>query len=158
MSQPQINMQRVYLKGASLEMPGAPQSFLTPGQVQVHSHLDIAISSVDLGDSAYEVAVRCTLTLTHPAQGADASKVLAIVEGEQAGVFTLTDVPANDVQAVLSVGCAQALFPYLRVNIADSMTRATLQPFHLPDVNFGAMFQQAQQANQPADASPVTVH
>jgi preprotein translocase subunit SecB len=155
MSQPQINMQRVYLKGASLELPGAPHAFANGGNVEVHSHLDLHVGSSELEPSTFEVAVRATLTLTQEREGQ--KKVLAVIEGEQAGVFTLLDIPAQDLQGVLSVGCAQALFPYLRVNLADMMTRATLAPFHLPDVNFAAMFQQMQQ-QAAGGSAPVALH
>ena len=39
------------------------------------------------------------------------------------------------------------LYPYLRANIADAITRTSMPPLHLTEVNFQAMYEaQLQQA------------
>ena len=34
------------------------------------------------------------------------------------------------------------VYPYLRANLADLMTRANVPPVHLPEVNFEVLYQQ----------------
>jgi preprotein translocase subunit SecB len=34
------------------------------------------------------------------------------------------------------------LYPYLRANVADAITRTSLPPLHLAEVNFQALFEQ----------------
>jgi preprotein translocase subunit SecB len=46
------------------------------------------------------------------------------------------------------------LYPYLRANVADAITRTSLPPLHLAEVNFQALFEQRlAQAAQEAGAA-----
>lgn len=58
-------------------------------------------------------------------------------------------------QHLTNVVCPSILYPYLRANLADLITRTGLPPVHLPEVNFEALYQQRlaqaqQQAQQGA--------
>ena len=57
--------------------------------------------------------------------------------------------------AVIGVACPQIVYPYLRGNVADIVTRAGFPPVHLAEINFQAMYEQ-QQA-QAAGAGDATV-
>jgi preprotein translocase subunit SecB len=52
---------------------------------------------------------------------------------------------------VMGIACPQIVYPYLRANVADLITRAGFPPVHLAEINFQAMYeqQQAQQAATP---------
>ena len=78
-----------------------------------------------------------------------------LVEVKQAGIFEIRNVPPDQMQAVMGIACPQIVYPYLRGNVADLITRAGFPPVHLAEINFQAMYeqQQAQQAGQPAPAS-----
>lgn len=150
MTTPQVSLKRVFLKNASLEVPGAPVLFGSTPAVSGHTHMDLHLNVQDIGDSHFEVTVRATLTLSHKLADDPNPKALAVVECEQAGIFQLIDIPQEDMAGVLYVNCVQSLYSYLRPNVTDLMVRATLPPFHLPDVNFLAMFQQQQEQQQSA--------
>ncbi len=49
---------------------------------------------------------------------------------------------------IANVVCPSIVFPYLRANVADLVSRTSMAPVHLPEMNFEALFQQrlAQQA------------
>jgi preprotein translocase subunit SecB len=47
---------------------------------------------------------------------------------------------------LLGIGCPNIVYPYLRSNIADVITRAGFPPVHLAEINFEAFYQQRQQA------------
>lgn len=129
-AQPQINLLRMYLKGASLEHPAAPFAFLDDSGTPVQDKLDLQVNVNVVAEGLFEVAVRATLTLSRD------NKAMLVLEGEQAGLFQLTDVPAEDIDGVLGVNAAAMVYGYLRVNFADLMTRATLPPVHLPEINW----------------------
>ncbi len=141
---PLFQLQRVYLKDASLEMPHAPQIFLEQGTPQFEVQLDVSHDAV--ADGVTEVIVRVTAT----ARVAD--KVLFLVEAKQAGIFELRGIPDDQVQPVLGVVCPGIIYPYLRANVADLLTRTGLPPIHLAEINFEALYQQ--RAGQPAAAAP----
>ncbi len=53
--------------------------------------------------------------------------------------------------AIMGIACPQIVYPYLRGNVADLITRAGFPPVHLAEINFQAMYeqQQAQAAATP---------
>ena len=137
-----FQVQRIYLKDASLELPNAPGIFLEQGQPQIDVQLDV--SSDALAEGIVEVTIRVTVT----AKVGD--KVLFLVEAKQAGIFEIRNVPADQQQGILGVMCPQMIYPYLRAIVSDVCTRAGFPPIMLTEVNFQAMFeaQRAQAAAQ----------
>jgi preprotein translocase subunit SecB len=138
---PVFQIQRVYLKDLSLEQPNAPQILLEQSQPQVEINLGVAAEQVN--DGLFEVAVTATVTTKV------GERVLFLVEGKQAGIFELRNLPQDQMQQVLGIACPQIVYPYLRGNIADVITRAGFPPVHLSEVNFQAMFEAQQQAVAP---------
>jgi preprotein translocase subunit SecB len=61
-------------------------------------------------------------------------------------------MPAEQMDPMLGIACPTILFPYLRSNIADMISRAGFQPIHLAEINFHALYEQrlAQAAATPA--------
>jgi preprotein translocase subunit SecB len=131
---PVFQLQRVYLKDASLELPNAPQIFLEQEAPQVEVQLDVGHSSVV--DGIYEVTVRVTTTARVK------GKTLFLVEAKQAGIFEIRQVPAQQLDPILGVVCPGIVYPYLRANVADLLNRTGLPPMHLAEINFEALYQQ----------------
>jgi preprotein translocase subunit SecB len=131
---PVFQLQRVYLKDASLEMPNAPQIFLEAETPAVDVQLEVSNSIVI--ENVHEVVVRVTAT----AKTKD--KVLFLVEGKQGGIFEMRNIPAEQMGPILGVVCPSIIYPYLRSNIADLITRTGLPPVHLAEVNFEAFYNQ----------------
>lgn len=146
---PVFQLQRVYLKDASLELPHAPQIFLEQTAPQVDVQIEVSNSKVV--DGIYEVVVRVTTT----AKIGD--KVLFLVEGKQAGIFEMRGIPNEQFEAILGIVCPNIVYPYLRANVADLINRTGLPSIHLAEINFEAMYQQ-RLAQQPglAQAAPAT--
>ncbi len=152
---PVFQVQRVYLKDASLEMPAAPMVFLENEGPKVDVQLEV--SDAPVMDALHEVVVRVTVT----AKVKD--KVLFLVEGKQGGIFEMRNIPAEQKPAILGIVCPGIVYPYLRANIADLISRTGLPPIHLAEINFEAFYQQrmaalAQQASgqQPLAAPAVS--
>jgi preprotein translocase subunit SecB len=145
-NQPVFQIQRIYLKDASLEMPNAPTIFLESENPKVDVQLEVSDSPVI--EALHEVVVRVTVT----AKVKD--KVLFLVEGKQAGIFEIRNVPAEQKPGVIGIVCPGIVYPYLRANIADLITRTGLPPINLAEINFEAFFQQrmAAVAQQRAQA------
>ncbi|MGN6702515.1 MAG: protein-export chaperone SecB, partial [Burkholderiaceae bacterium] len=55
-------------------------------------------------------------------------------------------IPAEQLDPLLGIGCPNIIYPYLRANIADAITRAGFPPVHLSEINFELFYQQRQQA------------
>ena len=135
---PVFQIQRVYLKDLSLEQPHAPQILLEQQSPQVEINLGVAVEQIN--EALFEVAVTATVTTKV------GDRVLFLVEGKQAGIFELRNLPEDQLQPVLGIACPQIVYPYLRGNIADVITRAGFPPVHLTEVNFQAMYEAQRQA------------
>ena len=140
--EPGFAIQRIYLKDLSLEQPNAPQILVVVAQPQVEVEIDIGVTP--LSDGIFEVVVTSTVTAKVD------SKVLFLVEAKQAGIFEFSNIPPQQIDPMLGITCPTILYPYLRSNIADIISRAGFQPIHLNEINFHGMYEhrlmQAQQA------------
>lgn len=145
-AQPVFQLARCYLKDASLEMPHAPQIFVEQLNEQPKVDVQFEVSQAKLADSVYEVVVRGTITVTA------AEKTMFLVEGKQAGIFEIGNFPEEAVQTITNVNCPTIVYPYLRANLADLVTRTGMPPVNLPEVNFEGLYAQrlAQQQEQTA--------
>lgn len=135
---PAFSIQRVYLKGMSLEMPNAPAIFLESQQPSVEVAVDV--SSLTIVEGIHETAVTVTLTTRV------GDKVAFLIETTQAGIFEIRNVPDEQLSGLISVVCPQMVYPYLRAIVSDVCTRAGFPPILLTEVNFQAMFEAQQQA------------
>jgi preprotein translocase subunit SecB len=151
--QPAFQLQRAYLKDLSLELPHAPQIFLEQEMPQVE--ISIHVDYQHLEGPVYEVSVTATVTTRIK------DKTLYLVEGTQAGIFKLANIPSAQMDPLLHIFCPNMVFPYLRANIADLITRSSLPPLHLGEVNFQAMYEQSLSSTEKqkgqADASDSSI-
>lgn len=140
-----FNIEKLYVKDMSLEIPHAPGIFLERETPQIDLQLHSEFASIDEG--IYEVV----LTVTMTAKQAGKDKVMFLIEAKQAGIFQIRNIPQEDFEPVLSVTCPNILYPYLREVVTDVSVRAGFAPVMLNPVNFESLYQQqkAQQANQP---------
>lgn len=132
--QPSFGMQRSYLKDLSLEMPHAPHIFLEQEQPSVEISLNVGAEQ--LAETIFEATVRATITTKIN------DKILYLVEGTQAGIFEIANIPADQVDPLLGIVCPSMIFPYLRANLADAINRTGLPSIHMAEVNFQALYEQ----------------
>ena len=142
---PIFQIQRVYLKEASLEQPNSPAILLEKDQPTVDIQLGVNASPV--ADGVYEVSVTATV------QTKIKDKTVFLVEATQAGIFEVRNLPAEQMGPIMGIACPQIVYPYLRGNVADLIQRAGFPPVHLSEINFQAMYEQQQQ-QQAAQAEP----
>ncbi|MFZ1417241.1 MAG: protein-export chaperone SecB [Burkholderiaceae bacterium] len=131
--QPTFDLRRVYLKDASLEIPNAPAVFLENEAPKVN--IEISIETRALDSDAHEVDVTATLSATSN------DKTFFLVEAKQSGVFEITGIEGEQLDSILNIVCPSMLFPYLRANVTDLLTRATLPPLYLNEINFEQIYQ-----------------
>jgi len=137
---PVFQIQRVYLKDASLEQPNSPAILLE--QTQPSVDIQLGVEATPVADGIFEVAVTATV------QTKIEDKTVFLVEAKQAGIFEIRGIPDDQMGDVIGVACPQIVYPYLRGNVADIVTRAGFPPVHLAEINFQAMYEQQQaQAN-----------
>jgi preprotein translocase subunit SecB len=144
---PVFNIEKIYIKDVSLEVPNSPQVFLEAGQPQFEVHLHTDGKRVN--DALFEVFIKVTLTAKVE------EKVLFLVETSQAGIFQIRNVPEQELNPILGIACPTILFPYARETIADLVTRSGFPPIHLAPVNFEALY--AARAQKKGDGPQIEI-
>jgi preprotein translocase subunit SecB len=135
---PVFQIQRVYLKEASLEQPNSPAILLEQQQPSVD--IQLGVEATPAAEGVYEVCVSATV---HTKIG---DKTVFLAECKQGGIFEIRNIPEDQMGAIMGIACPQIVYPYLRGNMADVITRAGFPPVHLAEINFQAMYEQQQAA------------
>ena len=136
-AQPQFSIEKLYVKDASLEVPNAPEVFLERETPQID--VQLTIDNKNVSEDVYHVGLSVTVTAKKE------DKTVFLVEVVQGGVFTIKNVPSEDLEPILSIACPNILFPYAREVVSDLVNRAGFPPVILAPINFEGLYAQRQQ-------------
>jgi len=137
-AQPAFQIEKLYVKDLSMEVPGAPQVFVQAESPQLE--IQVRNEGKQFADALFEVVV--TVTVTARA----GEKACFLAEVAQAGIFTVRGIAQADLEPLLAIGCPTILYPYAREAISDMITRGGFPPVVLQPVSFEQMYVQRQQA------------
>jgi len=126
--QPILKIQRIYLKDLSFEQPNSPAIFLERELPEVGITIDVGVEK--LTNEFFESTVTVIVTSKIKDQ------VAFLIEVKQAGIFELHNIPIEQLESLLRIHCPSIVYPYLRANLADVVTRAGFSPIHLAEINF----------------------
>ncbi len=145
----QFAIQKIYLKDVSFESPNSPQAF-TDGDWQPQINVQLNSSHKVITDDIYEVLLEVTVTAKHK------EKTAFLAEVKQAGIFTMSGFPQENLAGMLGAYCPETLFPYAREAISDLISKGGFPQLLLAPVNFNALYsqqmQQQAQAGSPIEA------
>jgi len=145
-NQPVFSIEKVYVKDVSLEVPNAPAVFLERETPTVDIQLHHNSTAVENG------VYQTVLTVTVTAKVKD--KTMFLVEVGQAGIFTIRNIPQQEMEPVLGIACPNILFPYVREVVSEMVVRAGFPPVILSPVNFEAIYTSQRGQQQPAADAP----
>ncbi len=144
--QPAFNIDKIYLKDMSMEIPLAPAIFLEREPSQFDVQLNTLANSISEG--VFEVTVMSTVTCKI------GEKIAYLIEVKHAGIFQAHNIPNEEIEPLLAVTCPEIIFPYLREAVSEMTVRGGFPPLLLNPVNFLASYQR----NKEQQAVPVTTH
>lgn len=149
---PKVQLQKIYLKDASVEVPGAPGIFTKPFQPKVDVQLNTDVTG--LGNDAHQVVLSVTVTARQEEQ------VAYLVEVQMAGLITINDAGDGiETQAILGAWAPNTIFPFLREAVNDFVQKAGFPPFLMQPVNFDAALREhLAQQKAPADTGATSTH
>lgn len=133
-STPVFQIQRVYLKEASLEQPNSPAILLEKEQPSVD--IQLGVEATPAADGVYEVCVSATVHTKIQ------DRTVFLVEVKQGGIFEIRNLSEEQMGPIMGIACPQIVYPYLRANVADLIQRSGFPPVHLSEINFQAMYEQ----------------
>jgi preprotein translocase subunit SecB len=140
-----FQIEKVYVKDLSLEIPNAPKVFLEQVQPQLEVRIDNEAQA--FAEGYYEVTVTATVTAKI------GERTLFLVEAAQAGIFAVRNVPAEELEPLLGIACPNVIFPYLRETISDVVVRGGFPPVLLAPLSFEALYLQRMQQQQQGQGS-----
>ncbi len=146
--EPVFQIQRVYLKEASLEQPNSPGILLEQEQPSVD--IQLGVEATPVAEGIFEVSVTATVHTKIK------EKTVFLVEAKQAGIFEIRNLAEDQLSQIMGIACPQIVYPYLRGNVADLIQRAGFPPVHLSEINFQAMYEQQRSDAAAAPAGTLT--
>jgi preprotein translocase subunit SecB len=140
-----FQIEKLYVKDLSLELPNAPQIFMNQATPELEVRIDSGATA--FAEGYYEVTVTATVTARA------GEKTLFLAEAVQAGIFQLRNVPSAELGTLLGIACPSILYPYLREAISDLVTRGGFPPVLLSPISFEQLYLQRMQAQGNAAGS-----
>lgn len=133
-AQAQFQIQKIYAKDVSFEVPNSPTIFQEQGQADVKMSLSQRMDA--LGDDLHEVVLTVTITATL------GEKTAYLAEVAQCGIFLMKGFPEQAMHAVVNTMCPNTLFPYARANISELVVQGGFPSITLQPVNFEQLYAQ----------------
>ena len=133
----QLQIQKIYTKDVSFEIPNAPKVFQEQGQADVKLSLSQRVE--ELGDDLEEVTLTVTVTATI------GEKTAYLAEVAQSGVFLINGFPEQAKHAIVNTFCPNTLFPFARTSITNLVSDGGFPPLTLQPVNFEQLYAQRMQ-------------
>lgn len=145
---PNFFIQKVYSKDVSFEAPNAPEMFKLNWQPQ--ANVDLHTNANKLDEQTYEVDLSVTLTAKNQ------NKTAFIAEIKQTGIFTIANIPEEQMGHMLGSYCPGLLFPYAREALTGLVTKGGFPLVNISPVNFDALY--AQNLAKQQDHQQATKH
>ena len=136
-AQASFQIEKLYIKDLSLEVPNAPQVFMQTENPQLE--IQVRNEGTQFADGLFEVTVTVTVTAR------EGEKTVFLAEAAQAGIFSVRGIPAEDLDPLLGIGCPTILYPYVREAISDLVTRAGFPAVVLAPVSFEQIYMERRQ-------------
>jgi preprotein translocase subunit SecB len=135
-----FNLEKIYIKDSSFEVPGAPQVFLDATTPEVGVQLGITHHQFNAEQGLYEVVLAVTVTAKH------ADKTVFLAEAHQAGLFRISGMPEPEMPKVLEIACPNVLLPFVRQVVNHLIESGGFPQLLLSPINFEALYLQKQSA------------
>lgn len=137
-NQPHIRINNQYVKDLSFENPNAPEVLLkTPQDTRLAVSVDV--DARQLEGTTFEVVLKFDI------RAKSGEKTVFIVDLAYAGVFTLVNLPEDQLRLACLIECPRLIFPFARRIIADTTRDGGFMPLQLDPIDFLRLYQQNMQ-------------
>ena len=140
---PRFHIQAQYVKDMSFESPQSPAAFI--GQAE-NPQLDVAVNVAGekLDDTHYEVVLKVKATAKNE------KGVLFDLELDYGGVAFISDVPEDNINALVMIEGPRLMFPFARQVVSNITREGGFLPLNLNPINFAALYRQNMEAQAGA--------
>lgn len=135
----QIAVNAQYVKDLSFENPKAPASLIAnPERPNIEATVDVQAAKA--GDDVYEVSLKIR------ASAKRGSDIIFLTELTYAGVFTLKNIPEQEMEPALLIFCPNLIFPFARRVVADVTRDGGFPPLMLDPIDFATLYTKKREA------------
>lgn len=147
-AQPRLSIMTQYIKDMSFENPRAPQAAPQgAGRPEIQIKVDVGANA--LGEDRYEVSLQLNV------DAKAAGETIFLMELAYAGVFQLSNIPKDSLQALVMIECPRLLFPFARRIVADATRDGGFPPLMIDPIDFVTLYRRKlQEAQAQAQAQP----
>lgn len=142
---PRMSIRAQYVKDLSFENPD-PAGALAAG-ASPKIDISVSVNGRPADNGGQEVDLQIT------ARAERDEKIVFLLELTYGGVFQISNVPAEHMQAVVMVECPRMLFPFARRIIADCTRDGGFPPLLMDPIDFVQLYLRHKQQDQ-AGAAP----
>ena len=130
---PEVNLQRIYIKDLSFESPNAPQVFKGKWEPKLAFEINIRSTSLE-EEFCYEVVVELTIDVKND------DKSAFLIDVKQAGIFQVKHAEGEQLDHILRSFCPQILYPYARETVSDLAARGSFPQLLLAPIHFDGLY------------------
>ena len=130
---PLISVNAQYVKDLSFENPKSPAS-LMPGKEKPKIDVTVDLKAATLQQDVYEVILKLS------AESKIENEKIFIAELSYAGVFTIKNVPEQEIEPALLIFCPTMIFPFARRILSDVVRDGGFPPLYLDPIDFSQLY------------------
>jgi preprotein translocase subunit SecB len=150
-AQPSIQIITQYVKDVSFENPHAPES-LVGGWAAPETSVQISLGQQHIKDNTFESSLHFRVEARNKQDG----RMSFIMDLHYGALVAMSNIPKENVQAVLMIEVPKLLFPFVREMVASVTIQGGYPPLYLAPINFESIYLdeikrlQAENANKQA--------
>jgi len=133
--QPSLQIVTQYIKDVSFENPHAPES-LVSGWAAPETSVQISLGQQQLNENNFESSIKIRVE----ASNKENKKAAFIMDIHYGALVALTNIPKENIPAVLMVEVPKLLFPFLRETVAKLTTQGGYPPLYLAPISFEELY------------------
>ena len=132
---PGLRILAQYIKDLSFENPNAPDS-LRPREKAPEINVQINVNATPLSETEFEAELTLNATATSD------ETTMFNVELLYAGIFSISNVPQDQLHPFVMIECPRMLFPFARQIISDATMRGGFPPLNVDPIDFAQLYRQ----------------
>jgi preprotein translocase subunit SecB len=144
---PRLQILNQYTRDLSFENLAVQKGLASDGKPEVR--VAVNVDAQKRGDDRYEVALKVKV------ESNVGESPVFILELDFAGLFTIQNVPEQQLHPVLMIECPRLIFPYVRRIVGDVTRDGAYPPLNLEMIDFVALYRAELARRQQATAKPV---
>ena len=143
---PRLSIVSQYIKDLSFENPRAPQGLSADQRPEIQIAVEANARQLD--------AERYEVVLDIKANAKTGEETVFMVELSYGGVFSIANVPAENLQPLLMIECPRLIFPFARRVVGDVTRDGGFPPLMIDPIDFVSLYRRRVQLAQAAQQAP----